>query len=73
MEREHTSLPDEVIEAGPPPSEDELAELTRLEHPDATPITPALRRKREQDMRRAQRDAHRRMGMDPQGELFPEA
>lgn len=72
MERERQPLPDEVLEGGPPPSEDELAELTRLEHPDATPITPELRRQQKAAAEKARREAHRRLGMDPQGELFPD-
>lgn len=72
MERERQPLPDEVIKSGPPPSEGELAELTRLEHPDATPITPELRRQQKAAAEKARREAHRRLGMDPQGELFPD-
>lgn len=64
-------MPDEVIK-GEQPTEAEMNELTVLEHPGATPITPGLRRKQKEAAEKARRDARRRLGMDPQGELFPE-
>jgi hypothetical protein len=70
MEREHAPLPDDVLE-GAEPSEEDLAELTRLEHPGATPLTPELRKKQKEDAEAARRKIRRQFGIDSQGDMFP--
>lgn len=68
---ERAPMPDEVIE-GEQPTEADMNELTVLEHPGATPITPELRRQQKAAAEKARREAHRRLGLDPQGEFFPD-